>query len=346
MRMRSWPLFNKRIFLRTDLNTNQDPFLFTESLKFKGLLATLAWIKKSGGRVTLVTHKGRPHGFESNLSTQPLAHFFNERGFSCIYTTPEDITTVINGDYDIILLENIRFYREEYSNSLDFAKKITTHCTYFVEDGFGVLERNETSITTAARLFTQENRSIGLHVEDELNHLQQIKTDPQKPYLIILAGAKGVEKLPILYNFFDKATHIALGPAVSEVAQLPDFLSIAKKHSIHVMLPRDFIYYKNRPASIGPHTVALWKPIIQQMRTIVYNGMMGFSDEPETVVSTREILNLCATNVDAHTIIAGGDTTTAAQQWHITGPQTFFSTGGGTTLAYLGGLPLPGLEVI
>jgi 3-phosphoglycerate kinase len=341
----TWPLTNKRVFVRADLNTELTAPDFPQSLKFQRLLPTLEYIKKARARIVLATHIGRPHGFDAQFSTRQLTHYFNQAGFSCVYSTPENLPAMLDYNHDIILLENLRFYPEEEAQSNLFAQKITYKCDYFVEDGFGVLMRNETSITTAAQLFKPEKRSMGLLVAEELTHLRPLKKNPEKPFLVMVGGGKGEEKLKTLYHFLDKATHIALLPGLSELPEVQDFIHEAQKHGTIILMPEDYVIIDDQKISIGPKTLKNWQPLILSMQTIVYNGLMGFVDKPDTTVMTHKLFELFAQST-ATVIIAGGDTTLAAQQWHITSDRIFLSTGGGATLSYLSGQKLPGLKIV
>lgn len=345
MRLLGWKLAGKRVFLRADLNTALEPTIFTQSLKFQRLLPTLAYLKAHGAHVTLVTHLDRPHGYDPKLSTQQLVPYFMQAGFSCIFSTPDTLSHCLTKSYDTILLENIRFYTQEEHASSAFAQKITEQCSFFVEDGFGVLARQETSIITAAQLFKQEDRSTGLLVQRELEELQPLKHTAKRPYLVMVGGGKPLEKLQTLYSFFDRATHIALCPGLSELPEAASFERDAHAAGIVLLVPTDYLIYEGKKISIGPKTYAAWQPIITSMQTIVYNGMMGIMHVPETTFYTKKIFELFM-HTDAQVIIAGGDTSLAAQLWDITAKNIYLSTGGGSTLAYLGGNRLPGLEII
>lgn len=341
----AWALAQKRVFVRADLNTPLGGDLFPESLKFQRLLPTLLYLKKSGAQVTLATHIGRPQGFDPRLSTRQLTHYFNQAGLSCIYSTPEHIQPLLEHRHDILLLENMRFYPEEQRESIEFARKITTGCDYFVQDGFGVLGRTETSVVTAAQIFKPEKRSIGLLVKQELDHLRPLKKNPQKPFLLILGGAKGEEKLSIIAHFIGKITHLALLPGVSELIDAQDVIAYAQQQDITVILPEDYIIIDQQKIALGPKSLDHLQAIIPQMQTIVYNGLMGFLENPETTVNTRKLFEMIARS-GATAVLAGGDTTQAAQQWHLLGDKLFLSTGGSSTLLYLSGQKLPGLKVV
>lgn len=345
MRLLGWKLAGKRVFLRADLNTDLEPRLFTQSLKFQRLLPTLTYLKAHGAHVTLVTHLGRPHGYDPKLSTQQLVPYFMQAGFSCIFSTPDTLSHYLTKSYDSILLENIRFYEQEEHASSSFAQKITEQCSFFIEDGFGVLARPETSVVTAAQLFKQEDRSIGLLIQRELDQLRPLKTHAKRPYLVMVGGGKPLEKLEMLYSFFGLATHIALCPGLSELPEAASFIRDARAAGIVLLIPTDYLFYNGKKISIGPQTYAAWQPIITSMQTIVYNGMMGILQAPETTLYTKKIFELFM-HADAQVIIAGGDTSLAAQLWDITSNNIYLSTGGGSTLAYLSGNKLPGLDII
>lgn len=333
MHLTSWNLADKQVLVRADLNT--DLHTIERSLKFQRLLPTLQYIKDQGARTLLLTHLGRPHRFQAALSTQPLVSLFEKHGF--------------RKNTDIVVHENVRFNPQEDTQSLDFAQQLAHGCDFFVEDGFGVLAREETSVVTVAQLFKPAYRSIGFLVQQELEHLQPIKDHAEKPYLVMVGGGKAQEKLTTLYNFLDKATHIALCPALSDTSTssvlktVNELKQAADKRGVTLLLPHDYLYDK---ATIGLETVAAWLPIIQSAHTIVYNGLMGYPDRSETTTVTRQLFETFMTLPHTQVIIAGGDTTLAAQDWNIDGKNIFLSTGGGATLTYLAGQNLPGLTVL
>ncbi|MBY0109566.1 MAG: phosphoglycerate kinase [Candidatus Babeliaceae bacterium] len=345
MRMLSWNLAGKRVFLRADLNTDLKSTLFTKSLKFQRLLPTLYYLKERGARLTLATHVGKPGSYNPNYSTEQLTDFFIQAGFFCIWSNLENLKKALLHDVDVILLENLRFYPQEEWHSIEFAKKISHDAHFFIEDGFGVLARKETSIITTAQLFDVEYRSIGFAVNDELAHLVSIKDHATKPYMVIVGGGKGREKLEHLYNFFGKVTHIALCPGLSELPEAEGFMRDAQQAGIDVLKPTDYLMHKDKKISIGPLTFAAWKPVITRMSTIVYNGLMGMLEESETTQYTQKLFELF-TQVQAKVIIAGGETSLAAKLWRIESKNIYLSTGGGSTLLYLSGQLLPGLEII
>ncbi|CAM6002343.1 unnamed protein product [Sphagnum balticum] len=349
LRMLNWNVAGKRVFVRADLNihpiTTHVVSSVTNTLKFQRLLPTLRWLKEHGARMTLATHIGRPNGYDTAYSTQPLTDYFSQAGFSTVWSTIPDLEKNSIQAADIILLENLRFYAQEEVQNPLFAQQMTHGADFFIEDGFGVLTRHESSVTTAAELFNPEHRSIGLLIQGELEHLQPLRNGPKKPYLVMVGGGKGAEKLDVLSSFFTRATHIALCPGLSELPEAPAFVKEARKAGITVLLPSDYCVYQDKNISIGPETFKAWQPILKTMETIVYNGMMGVQDAPETMVYTEKLFRLFM-ELPATILIAGGDTTQAAQRWGIEANNIYLSTGGGSTLAYLGGRPLPGLSVI
>lgn len=345
LRILNWNLAGKRVFLRADLNTHLHHALFEKSLKFNRLLPTLYFLKEHGARVTLATHIARPEGYDPAYSTEKLTDHFIKAGFSCRWTTLETMHDALDEDADILLLENLRFYSQESWGSREFAKKITQKCNFFIEDGFGAVARNETSIITAAELFNLQDRSIGFLIKDELEHLQPLRDFAKKPYMVMVGGGKGSEKLETLYRFFDRATHIALCPGLSELPEAAKFVHDAQKMNITVLMPLDYIMLEDKKISIGPKTFTLWQPIIMSMQTIVYNGMMGMLEYPETTTYTQKIFELLP-QLKAQSVIAGGDTTAAAQLWNVSSERIFLSTGGGSTLTYLSDQNLPGLTIL
>lgn len=282
----------------------------------------------------------------------------------------------------IILLENVRFFNGEKESDVAFAKQLARLGDYYVNDAFATLHRTDTSIALVPTLFPFNKRCLGLLVEKELYMLNQLLDKPKRPYVVVVGGGKVADKIPLLVNMLDKADTILLCPAIvfsflyahgiatgkslvdtTSAALCRDFLMEAQRKGVHVVLPTDYIVANeafdgplqkesvtetNFPPnavgiSIGPKTAEHYAEICSQAQSLFMNGLMGSVQRPETLTSTATIFNALAHNTSALRIIGGGDSVAAAELLAPHSNIGYFSTGGGATLMYLSGQPLPGL---
>ena len=244
----------------------------------------------------------------------------------------------------ILLLENLRFFAGEQTNDTFFAHTLAKLADYYVDDAFGTMHRNENSITVLPRFFKEKKRTIGLLVEHELGMLNRLLINPAKPFLLILGGSKVDDKIKLIEHLLNYVDKILLCPAIAFSFMHAWGLSVGKslvdphseslcrtilerahKLGIELLLPVDFqvtersidgtlsivdahsMTDENIGISIGPKTIELYAKVIEQSKTIFYNGLMGFAERPETLEGTRAILQ-AMTHYKAYTVIGGGDT--------------------------------------
>ena len=164
-------------------------------------MPTIDIILKNKGKIVLATHIGRPKGFESELSTSIISQWLRAHGYSCSDPVGLDQTPNINGNNDdIIMLENLRFYAGEKTRDQAFAQLLADCASFYVNDAFGTLHRDDTSIALLPYLFPPEKRTIGLLIETELTALNKLIDHPAQPFVLIIGGGKVVDKLPLLEN--------------------------------------------------------------------------------------------------------------------------------------------------
>lgn len=367
-----WNLQNKHVFVRADINVPLHDGAILDDARLQALRPTLDYILAHGGRITLGTHIGRPHGFEQKLSTNPLQAWLNHHGY----------------DHRVTLLENLRFSLEEKAGNLLFAQELAQNIDYYIDDAFASLHDTDTSLTIMPKLFDAQHKGIGFLVERELGMLNTIKYNAQQPYVWILGGGKAASKLPLLETLLRSAhtlvTDIMLCPALSwpfwHLAQekkrhvvTPEqeilvhlaktIIDLAQQKQVTLHLPQDYLVgtdgwngkfmVKRAEAvteddmmiAIGPETVKLWTPIISQAKTIFFNGPMGDLEKAETIESLKAVLHVI-TQSNAVSIVGGGNSHAALQLFGLADKVTFCSTGGGATLAYLSGQRLPALDAL
>jgi phosphoglycerate kinase len=377
----TWDLHNKRVLLRADLNVPLKNGVILNDYRLKAILPTLDMILNKGGRVILATHIGRPTTHTAQLSTRLLVPWFKKYGYSVIYhhDIEQAYHASLSDDAAIILLENMRFFPGEKDGDSRFIEALAQLGDYYVNDAFALLHRPDSSITRVPLLFAPEKRSIGLLIEKELNMLNRLITNPQKPFTLILGGGKVADKLPLLRSIVKSVTHIILGPAIvftflkalgkpvgrslidmSLLSECQEILAHAKNNNVSILFPVDYIVAEhsfngplscvdedNFPAhavgiTIGPRSGALFAPIIKNSKTIFCNGLMGDLARPETLSGMASLLESIKDS-GAYSVIGGGDSVGLVESLGYEKDITYISTGGGATLAYLAKMPLPGL---
>lgn len=378
----------KRVLLRVDFNVPLSADLkIVDDNRIIEALPTIEYLVLHNAKVIICSHLGRPEGINvPKMSLRPvvarLAKLLQkEIGFiedikdkSC-----KEILDKMN-DGDIVMLENIRFYKEEEENDKNFAKLLASFADIFVFDAFATAHRKHTSSYGVAELLPN---AIGFLVEKELEMFNKVLTDPEHPFVAVLGGAKISDKLPVIENLLDKVDTILIGGGMAytfvkaiggEVGKsLVDNKSIdlakqtldkAKECGVKIVLPYDnygadeftasakrkcfnsgFFAKDFQGMDIGPHTVKAFKHIIKDAKTIVWNGPMGVYEFPKFKKGTYKIAK-CIAKSKAISIIGGGDTVASVQELGLEDKITHISTGGGASLMLLQGKQLPCIEVI
>jgi phosphoglycerate kinase len=375
-------LYHKIVFVRADLNASSD-----DSHKLHALTKTLDILKQKNAVIVLATHKGRPKGtYDTSLSTKTLVPHLRARGYDVhfepdLHRAHKTIQSCKAGQ--IMLLENLRFHKGEKEQSMDFAK--TLHAIapdYYINDAFGTLHRKDTSVYTLASLYCKNSRSIGLLVEKELHNLFRIKHKPDKPFTLMIGGAKADQKVSLIQSLIETLDTVllcpalcftflkALGKQVGKSLVSTENIDLARKihnmgdqYNTRIVYPLDYLVahkslkgplsYKDADdiqhddvgISVGPKTVTLYKDILLSSHTILFNGSMGFLDRKETIQELHSLLQAMAQS-DALSVIGGGDSSAAVNMFGLTDQIDIVSTGGGSMLAYLSNKTLPALEAL
>lgn len=380
----SWELLGSKVFVRADLNAPLHEGEISSSFRLYAILPTLDLILKKKGKIILATHMGRPEGVDPKLSTQQLLPWFKQQGYRIgyMFDFTNGISESVWQEYDIILLENLRFYAGEKSSSRAFAEQLARLADFYVNDAFALLARSDTSIIELPTFFDAAHRSIGLLVAAELQALSKITHYPDHPFLLFLGGGKVVEKLPLLTALVYKADIIVLCPAIvftflaaqgkpigrslvdSDLYQtVLNLIEIAKRRGVKILFPEDYLYAAgsisgalhfcdadNFPAdgygiTVGPKTIYAWQQYVKKAKTIFFNGAMGSADRPETMDSLHKTLRLIAES-DVYSVVGGGDSVAALEACGLVSNIAYVSTGGSATLAVIADERLPGLDIL
>jgi phosphoglycerate kinase len=385
-------LRGKRVFLRVDFNVPLKDGVVTDDTRIRETLPTLKLAMEKGGRLVLASHLGRPKGGpEPKYSLQPAAKKLEEllgkpvaRGKDCVGPGVEAQSKALR-DGEILVLENVRFHPEEEKNDEAFSKQLAALCDgVFVCDAFGSAHRAHASVVGITKFVQQA--AAGLLVEKELAYLGKAVTNPARPFVAILGGAKVSDKIEVVENLmkiadalligggmaytFLKSQGIPIGKSLVENDKLDlakKTLADAKASGRKLLLPVDHVmapeFKADAPAKtadvnstpddqmgldIGPKTIAAYAAEIAKAKTIVWNGPMGVFELPAFAKGTLEVAKAvaAATGAGATSIVGGGDSVAAVHQSGVADKISHISTGGGASLEFLGGRKLPGVEAL
>jgi len=376
-------LKGQRVLLRADLNLPMKHGTFTDDFRLRALLPTLDNLQKEK-KIILVTHLGRPKQKNESFSTKQLIPLLQKYGYSVEFedNLEKAYKKSFSNPETILLLENLRFFPGEQNGDPIFAEKLARLGDTYINDAFGVIHRTDCSIIEVPKLFSTEKRSIGPLVEKELTALKQLKNSPQKPFLLILGGAKLKTKIPLIKEFIGKADTIILCPALvfsflkalgkpvgkslvddSLLLECKKIVEQTQKTNTEILFPVDYqIAHKTFDGptslidsieipsdavgiSIGKKTEKLFAQNIAHAKTIFFNGAFGNPKKEKTLVGLRSVLSAMSQS-NEFTVIGGGDTVALAEQFGLSDKFSFCSTGGGATLAYLADEKLPALDLL
>jgi phosphoglycerate kinase len=359
----------KRVFVRAGFDVPIDGRgEITDSSRIISGLQTIAFLLINGARVIVGTHLDRPGGktvekLRLRRVAEKLEEFLQTRltGARVIYSRD-----IVGGELpdllaaqqpnEVLMLENLRFDAGEEGNSPVFARGLAAISDIYVNDAFSDCHRDHASIVGVPRLLPSY---AGLQLEQEITTLSGLLERPMRPFVAILGGVKAEEKLPVIENLKDMVDRFLVGGVVANTflkakgmdvknsvvaeEELGEARKLLKTIPEKIVLPTDFKWDKEgRIADIGPKTVADFEKAIKHSSMIFWNGNMGISELPEFAEGTQNIARAVASH-HATAVVGGGDTVVALDELGLREKVTFVSTGGGSTLEFLAGRPLPGL---
>ena len=378
----------KRVFIRVDFNVPQDEKgQITDDTRILLSLPTIRFVMERGGKAILASHLGRPKGKrDPKFSLAPVAERLSQMlgkkvvlASDCVGEEVEKQVKAMNGG-DVILLENLRFHTEEEKNDEGFAKVLASLCEVYVNDAFGAAHRAHASTEGMTRFV--KTAAAGFLMMKEIENLEKVLGNPQKPYVAILGGAKVSDKIGVIQNLLEKVNTLLIGGGmaytflkaagfqVGKSLVEEDHLGFAAdlmnkaKGKVKLALPEDHVaaermdvqarrqIVKNEAIpldwmclDIGPETVQVFSAQIQGAKTIFWNGPMGVFEMEPFSHGTFAIARSVAQS-SAFSIVGGGDSVAAVNQAGVAEKISHISSGGGASLEFLEGRKLPGIEAL
>jgi phosphoglycerate kinase len=386
---------NERALIRVDFNVPLDEhFNITDDTRMRAAVPTIEKILSDGGSVILMSHLGRPKGGpEDKFSLKHLLPHLKELIPSATILFADDCI----GDHarqkakdlkpgQILLLENLRFYKEEEKGDASFAKKLSELGDVYVNDAFGTAHRAHASTAVIAQYFVDDKKMFGLLMNAEIENAEKVLHHSEKPFTAILGGAKVSDKIEIIENLLEKADHIIIGGGMAytflkaqgkeigsslceedKLDLANEILSKAKAKNVHFHLPGDSVVadkFSNDADTkmvsndhiekgwmgldIGAEAVTEFSKVIMESKTILWNGPMGVFEMKKFQAGTKAIAEAiaAATKNGAYSLVGGGDSVAAVNEFNLADQVSYVSTGGGALLEYFEGKELPGIKAI
>ncbi len=387
--IRSLDVRGKKTIIRVDFNVPLDSDCnITDDIRIRAAFRTIRYAAEMGARVILMSHLGRPKGErDPKLSLAPVAERLGEMLRHPVPLAPdcvgEEVEKLIDSmkDGDIILLENLRFHKEETANDPAFSANLAKLCDVYINDAFGATHRAHASIEGITHHV--KKAAAGFLVEKEIQYLTKVTENPEKPFMAIFGGAKVSDKVPVVKNLLPQLDGILIGGAMAytfkaaqgipigssrfeedKVDLAKSILEDAEASGTPLLLPDDHVIGKALEEGtetqtvddgqipdgwmgldIGPKSVDAFKETLKEARTVVWNGPVGAFEISPFDEGSRALAQFLAES-KCTTIVGGGDTAAAVKKFGVAERMSHISTGGGASLEFLEGKELPGIKAL
>jgi len=383
---------DKKALIRVDFNVPLDEnFKVTDSTRIEAAKPTILKIINDGGSVILMSHLGRPKGVQDEFSLRHIVSTTSEVlglpvkfASDCIGEVATSASDELQSG-EVLLLENLRFYKEEEAGDIEFSQKLASLGNIYVNDAFGTAHRAHASTTIIAQFFPND-KCFGALLAKEIESLNKVLTNSTKPVTAVLGGSKVSSKITVIENVLDKIDHMIIGGGMTftfikalggqignslceddKMDLALEILTKAKEKNVTIHLPVDVIAsngFSNEAATqlvdvnlipdgwqgldVGPKSLELIREVILQSKTILWNGPLGVFEMSNFANGTIELGNFIseATQNGAFSLVGGGDSVAAVKQFGFEPKMSYVSTGGGAMLEMLEGRTLPGIAAI
>ena len=386
---------DQKALVRVDFNVPLDEhFNITDDTRMRAAIPTIKKILSDGGSVILMSHFGRPKGGpEDKFSLKHLLPHLKELlsgttvlfADDCIGSDAEQKSKDLKPG-EVLLLENLRFHKEEEKGDEAFAKKLSELGDVYVNDAFGTAHRAHASTAVIAHFFPTDKKMFGLLMNAEITNADKVLNSSEKPFTAILGGAKVSDKIEIIENLLKKANNIIIGGGMAytflkaqgkeignslceedKLDLANEILSKAKEKNVHFYLPEDSVIADKfsedantkmvdndhiekgwMGLDIGSESIKQFSKVIMESKTILWNGPMGVFEMKKFQAGTKAIADAIAdaTQKGAYSLVGGGDSVAAVNEFHLADKVSYVSTGGGALLEYFEGKELPGIKAI
>ena len=383
-----------KAIIRVDFNVPlNDKFEITSTNRIDAALPTIKKILNDGGAVILMSHLGRPKsGPEDKFSLRHLVNYVKQVLGTTVYFADDCMgenaakMSAALKPGEVLLLENLRFYKEETAGDEAFSKKLASYADFYVNDAFGTAHRAHASTTIIANYFDKDHKAFGLLMAKEVNAMEQVLTNSKHPFTAILGGAKVSDKIQLISNLINKADNIVIGGGMmftfvkaangkigkslvedDFIGNIAYILSKAKEKGVKIYIPSDVVAadaFANDANTkimnageiedgwmgldIGPVSRKEIADIVLNSKTILWNGPMGVFEMEAFTEGTKYVAEAIAeaTAKGAYSLIGGGDSVSAIKKYKLGDKVSYVSTGGGAMLEYVEGKTLPGVHAL
>ncbi|MBW1973368.1 MAG: phosphoglycerate kinase [Deltaproteobacteria bacterium] len=382
-------LKGKRVFIRVDFNVPlSDDKKVSDDTRIKAALPTINYAIEKEAKIILASHLGRPKGkIVNDMSLKPVADHLSSLLNKKVNFVPDTIGEMVQNEIsslkekDVILLENLRFYPGEEKNDPEFSKQLASLCDIYINDAFGAVHRAHASTVGMVRYVKE--KGAGFLIKKELKYLGEALSNPKRPFVAMLGGAKVSDKIGVIENLLTKVDKLLIGGGMAytflkaqgveignslletdKVGLAKNLLKEANQNGIEVLLPEDHLIAKKVDAKaetkaisnkeipsgwmgvdIGEKTIEKFSFIIKEAKTVFWNGPMGIFEIEAFSRGTMMIAKALAES-NAISIVGGGDSVAAINKAKVAQKITHISTGGGASLEFLEGKKLPGIAIL